>query len=152
VKTIPLTQGKEAIVDDEDYARFSSFKWCFHKGYAVRNTRIDGARRHIYLHREVAGLIFGDERQADHKNTNKLDCRRLNLRIASDAQNKQNVGKKANNTSGFKGVSRNGAKWRATIRNGAAPIYLGTFDTPEMAHAAYAQAARALHGEFARVE
>ena len=150
MKTIPLTQDKEVIVDDEDYARFSVFKWHFHKGYAVRNVKIDGTRRHTYMHREIAGLPHGDKRQADHRDMNKLNCTRLNIRVATDAQNKQNIGKRVTNTSGFKGVSKNRSKWRATIRNGAAPIYLGTFETPELAHEVYCLAADMLHGEFAR--
>ena len=150
MKTILLSQGKEVRVDDEDYERFSVFKWSFHKGYAVRNAVVNGVRRHIYLHREIVGLPHADKRQVDYKDTDKLNCIRLNLRIASDAQNKQNIGKRRNNTSGFKGVSKNGSNWRATIRNGAAPIYLGTFETPELAHEFYCLAADMLHREFAR--
>ncbi len=40
-------------------------------------------------------------------------------------------------------------KWKATIGHKRRKIYLGRFDTPELAYAAYCAAAKELHGEFA---
>jgi hypothetical protein len=76
-----------------------------------------------------------------------------NLRPATKSQNAANRGKTCNNTSGFKGVwwRRRYRKWQATIGVNGKRFYLGMFDTPEAAHAAYAAAAQRLHGEFARV-
>jgi hypothetical protein len=58
------------------------------------------------------------------------------------------------NTSGFKGVCRcrESGKWRASISKNGRWIHLGRFATPQAAHAAYADAARKLFGEFARVK
>lgn len=56
-----------------------------------------------------------------------------------------------NNTSGFKGVSRrSNGKWTAGIKIDYARVHLGTFDTPEAAHTAYAAAAVAAFGTFAQ--
>lgn len=54
--------------------------------------------------------------------------------------------------SGYKGVHSNGKRWGARIRINKQLIYLGTFDTPEIAHEAYCKAAVELRGEFARTE
>lgn len=51
---------------------------------------------------------------------------------------------------GFKGVMRNHDRWCAQIKKGSRRLYLGTFDTPELAHAAYCKAARELFGDYAR--
>lgn len=71
------------------------------------------------------------------------------LRLATRAENMHNTGKNSRNTSGFKGVSRNRKRWAAGIVSEGVYRYLGTFDTPEEAHAAYCVAAKQLHGEFA---
>ena len=42
-------------------------------------------------------------------------------------------------------------RWRAAIYK-KRRMHLGTFSTPKAAHAAYAAAARKLHGKFARTK
>ena len=60
----------------------------------------------------------------------------------------QNLRKpKANNTSGFLGVTfcRCTNRWLSQIHTGGKNYKLGRFDEPELAHAAYLQAKRRLH-------
>lgn len=85
----------------------------------------------------------------DHKNGDKADNRIANLREATRAQNAANVGAAARNKVGLKGVSPHHKRFRAQIRTAGKVLYLGIFDTPELAHAAYAVAAALHHGEFA---
>lgn len=69
----------------------------------------------------------------------------INLRLATDEQNQANARLKKTNTSGFKGVSRvRSGRWQANIWYKKRSIYLGRFDTPEEAHAAYLKSARLL--------
>lgn len=90
--------------------------------------------------------------EIDHKDTDRTNNRIANLRLATIAQNQQNSGKRRDNTSGFKGVTRHksSGKWCAQIRANGIYRYLGSFDNPEDAHVAYCVAAKELHGEFAR--
>lgn len=89
----------------------------------------------------------------DHINRRRADNRFANLREATDAQNKRNTGKRRHNKSGIKGVSwnRQRQKWQADIQSDRKRRYLGIFDDIAEAAAAYARAAKELHGEFARV-
>lgn len=149
MKTIPLTQGKVALVDDEDYERINAHKWYFNQGYAVRNKQRP-IRGVILMHREILGLESG---QADHRNMDTLDNRRCNLRPATNAQNQANQPADKRNTSGYKGVSWITAKkkWRAHITVNGKYLFLGYFDNAEEAGRAYADAAKQHWGEFARV-
>ena len=75
-----------------------------------------------------------------------------NLRPATRSENVANTRRRRSNTSGFKGVSKNyGNKWMARIRKDDKLIYIGNFDSPEEAHAAYAEAAKRLFGDFANI-
>jgi len=87
----------------------------------------------------------------DHKNGVRTDDRFSNLRLASQFQNSCNRGKQADNTSGYKGVypHKVNGTWIAQITVQRKQIYLGSFATAEAAAAAYAEAARLYHGEFA---
>ena len=86
----------------------------------------------------------------DHKNGDRDDNRIANLREATCSQNLAN--RKTRSISGLKGVSREHrtGKWVAQITKDRKPKHLGTFSTPEAAHAAYCKAALELHGEFSR--
>ena len=84
------------------------------------------------------------QQQLDHVNGDRADNRLSNLREASPAQN--NANKSACNSTGFKGVSRSGRSWYATFRGKC----IGKFATAEDAGAAYAAAATAYFGAFAR--
>lgn len=141
----------EILVDDDVFGSMNSYKWTISKGVALRSVKFEGKFVTIYLHREVLGLKYGDPRQGDHINGNRLDDRRENLRICSHAENLWNRGYAKNNRSGFKGVYKhlNCNKWAAEIGKNGKRFYLGLFETPELAHEFYCLAAEMLHGEFA---
>jgi len=153
MKTIPLTQGKEAIVDDKDYAFLMQWKWFAHsEGYAARNARkADGVdRKIIYMHRVIAERAgFVTTERIDHKDGNGFNNRRTNLRPASNQKNLANRGPNNNNTSGFKGVSRDRDKWAAQIKVAGRHLHLGNFDSKTDAAKAYNAAAIKHFGEFA---
>lgn len=92
------------------------------------------------------------ENHIDHKNLNKSDNRWNNLRIATASQNQANRRAGRNNTSGFKGVSwsKQAKKWRSRFKKDGKETHIGYFDTPEDASLAYSNAAKRIHGEFAR--
>lgn len=90
--------------------------------------------------------------EVDHANGDAADNRLVNLRLATKSQNTMNRGLLRVNTSGAKGVAfdRRARKWRAYITVRRRRIHLGMHETVESAAAAYAEAARRLHGEFVR--
>lgn len=86
----------------------------------------------------------------DHRNRIGADNRWKNLRCASCAQNLWNSKINKRNTSGYKGVYRNGPSWSAQITAHRRHYYLGSFPTKRAAFAAYRSFAKKLHGQFAR--
>lgn len=146
-KEIPLTRGKIAIVDDEDYEWLSQYKWCYQtRGYACR--RIHGTGKLISMHKEI--MDVPENMEIDHENRNKLDNRRSNLRVSTHTENNYNKSIQSNNTSGYKGVSPHiDGKWRATIRYGGKYRHLGLFSNPTDAAVVYDKEALIHHGEFA---
>jgi hypothetical protein len=121
------------------------------RGY--RKVMADGERH--YAHRIAVLIVTGKwpRDQVDHKSTDNSDMTWENIRPATPSQNASNQKIRSTNTSGFKGVNLHACgKWAAKITHQYQQIYLGLFDTPQEAHSAYCEAARALHGEFARVE
>ena len=146
---IPLTQGKFAIVDAEDYERLSRHKWCAGgKGdncYAQRKE--DG--KTIEMHREIINIPTGFV--CDHKNHNRLDNRKCNLRSCTYSQNAQNRRPCSNGTSRYKGVhwDRIRRKWRAKIKINGREIHIGYYEYEQDAAIAYDDMAIELFGEFA---
>src|SRR3990167_852030 len=105
MKRIPLGRsGKFALVSDIDYPYVRKYSWHLSiAGYVERAWRRRGrSPGHRYLHRTVKPSPKG--KLTDHRNLNKLDCRRSNLRFVDWSQNGANRGPNKNNSSGYKGV------------------------------------------------
>lgn len=151
---IKLTQGKVAIVDDEDYALVSQYKWWAHK---IRNIYYVQAHepknnKKIRMHRLIMG-IADPKVGIDHINGNGLDNRKNNLRIATKSQNGMNQKPQKNRSSKFKGIywNKNAKKWQAQIKINKKNKYLGLFNIETEAAKSYDIAAKELFGEFARL-
>jgi len=150
---IPLTQGKFALVDAEDYLCLSQFKWQWrrphrracegHEGYAMRTSaRIQGKRKTIFMHNEIMHPPMGME--VDHIRIGSgLDNSKANLRIVDKSTNRRNRHIFRNNKSGYRGVSWNakGRVWQAGIGFYGKLFHLGSYATAKDASAAY-EAAR----------
>lgn len=106
--------------------------------------------------RIIFKLMTGEdpENLVDHKDLDRSNNRWLNLRPATYSDNLHNTRMYSSNTSGYKGVyySLQNGKWGAAICLSMKTRFLGYHDTPELAFAAYSEAAKRLHGEFARTE
>ncbi|TAL13964.1 hypothetical protein EPN95_04725 [Patescibacteria group bacterium] len=132
MKKIPLTQGKFALVDDEDADLVEGYKWTAKKDgnrfYAYRRV---GPRKTLYMHRLLLGLT-DPKVDTDHRDGDGLNNRRENLRACTRSENMRNTGKRVTNTSGYKGVcwDKGKEKWRAAIRLDGKRIFLGYFADP----------------------
>ena len=146
-KLISLAHGKFALIDATDHEWLSQWAWrCLPNGYVARRAlRSWGEVRGkiIYMHQVLLPPKPGYE--TDHRNLDRLDNRRSNLRYATRAQNAAN--RPPRSASGYKGVQRvaESKTWRARLDG----KHLGSFVTAEEAARAHDVAARAKHGEFA---
>mgnify|MGYP001593425534 CR=1 FL=1 len=157
MKKIPLTQGKFALVDDEDFQNFSKYKWHCNNGYAKRMFSIGqfngkSKLKAIYLHREIIGnnTKFG----TDHIDGNRLNNQKNNLRICSQKKNAMNRTKQtASSSSQYKGVywCKIVEKWRANIGFKRKKIHLGNFDCEMEAAKKYNEYAKKIFGKFAKL-
>lgn len=150
MKTIPLTQGQVALVDDEDYEFLIGFRWfAYFNSYNWYAVKKNSKRMHRLIMERIKPGFKGE---IDHIDGNGLNNQRSNLRIATHSQNLANKGPQENNTSGYKGVSwdKEKQKWRAQIQYRGVISFLGYFDSEIKAAITYDYAALRLFGEFAR--
>ena len=105
-------------------------------------------------HRLAWLIVFGKwpDKELDHINTNRVDNRIVNLREAGDDNQAHNQTKRKTNTSGHKGVTwcKKLKKWNAQISVNYKKMNLGYYDNILDAAKAYENAAKELHGKFAR--
>lgn len=158
---MPLTHArlKELLSYDPETG---VFVWLAPTSNRVKKGQQAGSNSHGYLtirldrelyraHRLAWLYMTGDwpTQMIDHQNSVRADNRFANLREASVQENNRNVDLQTNNTTGFKGVSRHGANYRAECYANGLRIRVSGFDTPEAAALAAQQARCKLHGEFA---
>jgi len=156
MKEIILTQGKVALVDDEDFEELSKHKWHAYKSnntfYALRNSYyVENKKRHtIQMHRVILGLKDLSVK-CDHIDHNGLNNQRYNLRPSTNAQNCKNQIPKKGFSSKYKGVCwcNKRIKWRANIRVNDKQVHIGYFNNEIEAAKAYDKMAKLHFGEFA---
>ena len=116
------------------------------------STRIEGKK--LYLHRALIEAPNG--KKVDHRNSNPLDNRKANLRLATHQENMFKCGKRSTykgkpTASTFKGVTweRSRGRYKARIKKNGIYHYLGHFMDERSAAIAYDHAALEMFGEFA---
>lgn len=145
-----------AVVDAADLDWLNQWRWCLlTKGYVGRRGS-EGEGKTVRLHRQILGLVHLDGLQGDHINGDKLDNRRSNLRIVTNAQNMQNSSAHRGSSSQFRGVHfHRGRKpshknyWVASARIDGRLQHIGAFRTEEEAAVA-AAAYRREHMPFSQ--
>ncbi len=149
MKRIPLTQGRYALVDDEDWELVSNYNWHLEKRPNLYYAAASKSGERIAMHRLIMKAKKGQS--IDHISSNGLDNQRYNLRFATPMQNQQNSRVHKNTKSQFKGVSACHNKWIARIRINKIRYYLGIFTEERGAGIAYDRKAIEVFGEFARL-
>lgn len=155
MKTIQLTQGKVALVDDEDYEFLNKFKWCatVNKAgnwYAVRYS--NGISKPIKMHRFIMDAE-GRWNLVDHKDRDSLNNQKNNLRFCTHSQNMRNRASQKNSSSKYLGVGWHivRRRWVASIRINGKKTILGRFKDEKDAAVEYNKVALKYHGEFANL-
>ncbi len=126
MKEIQLSQGKIALVDDEDYDFLMGIPWHWgthnRSGYALHTYRKEnGKQTKIAMHTVIAAIIYDwNYTGIDHKNGNRLDNRKENLRVCTAQQNNANRKTHKNNKLGLKNITWVEKKqwWEITIYSG----------------------------------
>jgi hypothetical protein len=144
-------RGKYALVDDIDFERVRNLRWHVSwDGYVVRKPIINGKQTRVWLHRLILDPPKGME--IDHVNGNKLDNRRLNIRVCTHQQNLRNRALPKTNTSGFKGVRwhKRDQLWYAQTHIGNKYVHFGSYKNLKDAVNAYDEGVKKHFGEFAK--
>lgn len=147
------SKGEEIPVDADVYELYKDKCWyVMTRGYVAHSFKEKHRKfsTTVKLHRLIMNAT--PEQVVDHINGNKLDNRRENLRVCTQAENtRNNRTPRKNKTSRFKGVSwyPRGNRWKAQIQVNKQKKHIGYFPSEEEAALAYDEAAERLHGEFA---
>ncbi len=149
-----MPNSKTVIVSSDDRDLLTRLSWSMDgRGYVVAFLgRENGKQKFAKLHRLVVSAE--DDQIVDHIDGDKLNCCRDNLRIATKSTNAANI-RKVRASAGFKGVRVSvltqhlRKPYQSAIVIGGKTIYLGTFETAEMAAIAYDDAAVTAFGEYA---
>lgn len=141
---------KAIQVDDEDLERLSKLDFYIgHGGYVY----IRGDKQPISLHRYLMNDPKG--MWIDHSDGNIYNNQKSNLRICNPSQSRANSRKTTFSykqaTSKYKGVHQKSPErgWSAEVQFKGKRIYLGDFETPELAAKVRDEKAKELQGEFA---
>lgn len=154
MKTITLSKGKIALVDDADFEALNRYKWSYTKNCKSEYAKACiGGRKHkttLYMHRVILGvndpLVI-----VDHIDGNGLNNTRINIRKCTKSENQRNKKKRSNSSSQYLGVTKTNWGWVAQITHNTKPIRIGLFKDEAEAALAYNKKKIELHGEFAKL-
>lgn len=157
---LSTTCGDQFVIEDQDLGLFDGLAFfSSYQDHAGENRLVQiyvrKARKTVPIGRIILNAAKGI--CVDHRDGNVRNNLRSNLRFATHAENARNRRRRADSELPFKGITKRIRKsglirYAASIYVQSKPLHLGTFSTPEAAHAAYAQAATLHFGEFARLQ
>lgn len=107
----------------------------------------------LYAHRIAFLYTYGFlPKYIDHKNGNRADNSKANLRECTQTQNNQNSKLRESSKSGYKGVvfDKRSNKWESFITLNRKKKFLGYFDDLELAGFVAEEARNMHYGEFCR--
>jgi hypothetical protein len=166
---IELGNGNVTIVSPEDYEYLNKFSWHLQNASGLRTyelrhaftTITRGSKKEqmaMGMHRLVLARMFNDpafviqtNRYADHINFDGLDNRRENLRMCTNSENQMNKRLQRNNTTGYKGVTKDKRYGTYTVRfinADGVRVSGGSFQTVEEAALKYNEMASKIFGKF----
>lgn len=137
------------LIDDEDYEAVRRYSWSIYQGYPHTNIGKRPNARSIPLHLFLLGPA-GEGMEWDHRDRNRLNNHRSNLRRADALIQGRNKSIRSDNRSGICGVTFNtmARRWEAHIGVGKGTRrHLGLYSTITEAHAARLAAERDLWGD-----
>lgn len=152
MKFIELTQGFVALVDDADYENVNQYKWRVWRNkkrtvaYAVTGQTCNDnfqSMHQFLMGTAPEGLVW------DHIDLDGLNNQRSNLRLATRSQNVIHQRARDDNKTGCKGLAWVRGQWEVRLGLNNKRIYIGGYPTKAEAIAAYNEAAKKYHGEFA---
>jgi len=143
-KGLTFNTKKEFYFDLEDYEKIKNHCWSENKNGYIYNSL-----HKIRQHRLIMNATDKKNMEIDHKNNQKHDNRKENLRYATRQNNLMNRGANSNNKLGIKGVYKSNKKYSASIRVNGHIIYLGSFVNLQDAINTRKQKEQELFGEFA---
>jgi hypothetical protein len=138
------------LISLDDVELIKEIKWHLRNdGYIGSNKPKNGTLLHRYI------MNPQESKVVDHKNRNKLDCRRDNLRVCTQSENNKNSGMRKDNSSGVRGIRVNKGNairpYVAEIFVNNKKIHLGCYETLEEAEKVRRNAEIEYFGEFAIV-
>ena len=145
--------NKEFYFDLEDFDKVKQCSWSENDKHYIITYTIH-RKKPIPLHRYILGVHEQSIPIIDHKNNNRMDNRKTNLRFATQQTNQINRKANKNSSTQIKGVQFNKKtnKYIAVIMINNKNIWLGSFKDKEDAKKAREEAELKYFGEFAYKE
>ena len=145
-----LGGGGYAIIDLADLPKVAGYRWSRDRGYAQTAVKIGGRKINVRLHRLI--MEPTDGRYIDHRDGDRGNCQRSNLRFCTRYENCLNRGANVLNRTGYKGVRQHkSGLYFVQIKQHGKTFRVGDYETAEQAARAYDFLARRFFGDFARL-
>jgi hypothetical protein len=154
ITLIETRKGDCILIDTADRPIAERHSWTTHSHrYAYAGIGRGKDQKKVYLHRLLCKTADGKQK-VDHINAIRQDCRSENLRACTNSQNNLNQSLRTNNTTGFKGVSRDSRSGKFLVRifDGFKYRHCGVFASIDEASKVATAFREKHHGEFARHE